>query len=367
MMERVRVGIIGAGKVVRNRHLPALQKIPGVEVRQIWSRNPHKADEMATKFGIPVVVNRWQEIADAPDLDAVVVATPPILHLPATVAALEAGKHVLCQARMARNLREAQTMLHAARASNLVTALYPPRPGLKGDRVMRRLLHEEGFVGDIREVRVTGFELMAEDQRYIWRDDPDVVGVNAMRLGMWVEVLNRWVGPAIRVAAVGKCHRQRRRNLAGEWVEAVVPDSLAVAAELECGATASYHMSNCVASGPGHLIEIYGSTGTLVYQLFAEEIRGANAGIEELQPIEIPPGEERLHSTDAEFIRAIREGTQVSPDFEEGLRYMEFLEATALSLESGTAVSVPPSQAAMDTWGEFLDQSDGNDADKIGL
>jgi predicted dehydrogenase len=362
MMERVRVGIIGAGKVVRNRHLPALQKLPGVEVRQIWSRDSRNAGEVATQFGIPAVVNRWQEIVEAPDLDAVVVATPPVLHLPATVAALEAGKHVLCQARMARNLREAQVMLDAARVSNLVTALYPPRPGLKGDRVMRRLIHEEGFVGEIQEVRVTGLELWDGGQRYQWRDDPDVVGINVMRLGMWVEVLNRWVGPATRVVAVGKCHRRQRRNLDGKWVEASVPDSLAVAAELECGATATYHMSNCAASGPGHLIEIYGASGTLIYQLFAEEIRGARAGSEALRPIEIPPEEERVQSTDADFIRAIREGTQVSPDFEEGLRYMEFLEATALSLQTSTAIPVPPPQAAMDCWGQFLDQSDGDDA-----
>jgi predicted dehydrogenase len=354
-MERVRVGIIGAGRVVRNRHLPALQKIPGVEVRQIWSRNPHKAGEMATEFGIPVVVNRWQEITDAPDLDAVVVATPPILHLPATEAALQAGKHVLCQARMARNLREAQAMLHAARASNLVTALYPPRPGLKGDRVMRRLLHEEGFVGEIQEVRVTGIDLKDDEQHYDWKADPEVVGINVMRLGMWIEVLNRWVGPATRVVAVGTCHRRQRKDLEGKWVEASVPDSLAVAAELECGATASYHMSDCAALGPGHSIEIYGSSRALVYRLFTDEIQGASVGSEMLQPIDISPEEERVQSTDADFIRAIREGTRVSPDFEEGLRYMEFMEAVALSLKTGTAIPVPPPQATMHSWGQYLD------------
>lgn len=141
----------------------------------------------------------------------------------------------------------------------------------------------------------------------------------------------------------------------GNWVEAVVPDSLVLTAELECGASASYHLSNCAACGPGHSIEIYGSSGALVYQLFAEEIRGASAESEKLQPIEIPPEEERLQSTDADFIRAIREGTQVSPDFEEGLRYMEFLEATALSLKTGAVIPVPPPQAAIDSWGQFLD------------
>jgi predicted dehydrogenase len=356
-MKPVRIGIIGAGWVVRNRHLPALGSIPGVEVRLIWSRDHNKARKVATEFGIPKISNRWQEVVESPELDAVVVATPPILHLPATVAALEAGKHVLCQARMARNLKEAQEMLRAARASRLVTALYPPRPGLKGDRVMRRLL-QEGFVGDIREVRVTAMTLAESGEGYHWKTDPDVVGVNAMTMGLWVEILNRWVGPATTVVATGKVHHKRRRTLEGEWTEAVVPDSLVVAAELECGATASYHLSTCASFGPGNSIEIYGSRGALIYQLSTDEIRGASTGSENLEPITIPPDEERLHSTDAEFIRAIREGTQVSPDFAEGVRYMAFCEAAAISLKTGTTVPVPPPQPAMYSWGRFLQDND---------
>lgn len=348
-MEHIRIGIIGAGWVARNRHLPALKNVPGVEVRSIWSRDPGKARDVAAEFEIPTVSNHWQEIVESSELDAVVIATPPALHLPATVAALASGKHVLCQARMARNLREAQEMLHAARASKLVTALYPARPGLKGDRVMRRLLHDERFVGEIREVRVTGMSFADQRDGYEWTADPDVVGINAMTLGMWAEVLNRWVGPATRVLATGKTHRNQRQTREGELAKAVVPDSLAVAADLECGATASYQFSTCAAFGPGHSIEIYGSRGALVYQLFTEEIRGASEGSEQIQPIAISQEEERSQSTDAEFIQAIREGTKVNPDFEEGLRHVEFCEAVAISLKTGAAVSVPP-QAAMETW-----------------
>jgi predicted dehydrogenase len=329
-----------------------------VEVRLIWSRDQNKARELAAEFGIPGISHRWQEIVESPEVDAVVVAAPPVLHLPATLAALEAGKHVLCQARMARNLSEAQEMLRAAGASRLVTALYPPRPGLKGDHVMRRLLHKEGFVGDIREARVTAMTLAEPGEGHYWKTDPDVVGINAMTLGLWVEVLNRWLGPATRVMATGKTHHRRRRTLDGEWAEAAVPDSLVVAAELECGAAASYHLSTCAAFGPGNSIEIYGSRGALIYQLSTDEIRGASTGSENLEPITIPPDEERLHSTDAEFIRAIREETQVSPDFAEGVRYMAFCEAVAISLKTGTAVRVPPPQPAMYSWNRLLQDND---------
>ncbi len=350
-MENLRVGIIGAGGVATSRHLPALKKIPGVETSAIWSRDPEKAIAVAEEFNIPATVNSWQDITDSTELDAVIVATPPVLHLPATLRALDAGKHVLCQARMARNLGEAQQMLSAARKSNLVTALYPPRPGLKGDRVMQRLLHKERFVGTVHEVRVNGMAWFGEGwEAFVW--DSDVVGVNMLTLGMWNEVVNRWLGPSVKVAALTTTRQPKRQTGAGDWVEAGVPDSVVVAARLECGASASYHFSGHVACPPAQAIEIYGSTGTLVYDLFADEIRGATTSNPQLVPVSIPPEEQRFQETDALFIRAIREGTPVLPDFEEGIHYMEFCEAVALSAKAGTAVSVPP-QARMDSWNHF--------------
>ena len=353
-MNKVRVGLIGAGKVARDRHLPKLGAIADVELTLVWSRDPDKADRAASDFGFDKSVADWREIVESQEVDAVVIATPPVLHHQATLAALDAGKHVLCQARMARNLREAQEMTQAARDSSLVTALYPPLPGLKGDRTVQRLLHEEDYVGAIRDVRVAGMAFTERPGGYSGQADPEVVGVNAMTLGMWAEVLNRWVGPTKTVAARGKPHHPERMVAGGGVAEAVVPDSLAIAAELECGAIASYHFSSEAAFAPDQAIEIYGSRGAIVYTLFGDDIRGATRGGDELRPIEVPARDVRAQTTDAEFIRAIREGTPVHPDFEEGLRYMEFSEAVAISLLTGTVVSMPP-EPRMDSWGRVLE------------
>ena len=347
-MPGVRVGLIGAGWVAVNRHLPALQKVPEAALNLIWSRNRDKAREVAGLFGVRTTVSRWQDVARSPEVDAVIIATPPVLHLPATVEALQAGKHVLCQARMARNLDEARKMTTAAQESNLVTALYPPLPGLKGDRVMLRLLHDEKYVGQVREVRITGMSVDTDLGSYrSYRWDPEVSGVNTMTLGMWNEVANRWLGPTARVAALAQSHRHRGSTDPG------VPDSVAVAAQLECGATASYHFSNWAAGSPGSRIEIYGDRGALVYRLFAEEIQGLTGADTEFKPVPIPRSERRVQDTDSRFIHAILEGTPVEPSFLEGLLYMQFLEAVALSLKTGRAVSVPP-EPRMKTWGRFL-------------
>ena len=349
-MEKVRVGVIGAGGVARGRHLPRLAAIEEAEVAVIWSRDAAKASGAAAEFGIPKVAREWLEVAESPHVDAVVVATPPVLHLPATVAALSAGKHVLCQARMARNLSEAQQMREAAGSSGLVTALYPPLPGLKGDRTVRRLLHEDGYVGEVREVRVAGLADMPPGDGYSWQLDPEVAGVNTMTLGMWAEVVNRWVGPAQSLTATARRHRAIP---CGEPVLATVPGSVAIAAELECGATASYHFSMHAAFAPPQAIEIYGDRGAVAYNLFGDVLRGATRGQDELRVIDIPEDEVRLQTTDAEFIRAILDGTPVEPSFEEGLRYMEFTEAAAISAHTGEAVMLPP-EPMMKAWGEPL-------------
>ena len=349
MPEKVRVGIIGAGKIAQARHIPLMQSVGDVYITHAWSRTPETAQKAAREFGIPNVVDRWEEIVDSPQIDAVVIATPPNLHLPATLAALDAGKHVLSQARMARNLSEALRMLEASKATDLVTALYPAGFGLKGDRVMRRLLHDEGYVGEILEVRVTSV-VSSIPEVGAWLVDPEVVGVNTMMLGILAEVYNRWFEPPKSLAAAS-----------GEGPLAV-PQSLAIAAELRNGATASFHLSFRVTRGPGSSFEVYGTRGVLDYKLLIErpgglvedeELAGMTESDDGIHPIEMPVHEQRDRTTDSEFIAAIRNGTPVFPDFAEGVRYMEFSEAVAQSVYEGRAISLPP-EPKMDAWGRPL-------------
>jgi predicted dehydrogenase len=92
-----------------------------------------------------------------------------------------------------------------------------------------------------------------------------------------------------------------------------------------------------------------------VYKFFAEEVHGASGGAGTLQPIPIPENEERFHTTDAEFIQAIRGGPKVSPDFAEGVRYTAFCEAVALSVKEGKEVNLSQLQSSMLSWGRRLD------------
>jgi predicted dehydrogenase len=295
------------------------------------------------EFGVPEVETEWRRVVERPDLDAVFIATPPYLHCEATLAALDAGKHVFCQARMARTAGEARAMYERSRQSDRVTMLCPPPNGMRGDRVMRRLLRE-GFVGAVRDVHATGFAASYADANapLHWRQDVDISGYNTLTLGMWIEVLHRWVGPHRKVAAVTRVHTPTRSRAEGGPAAAVrVPDSVAIAAELASGAVGAYHFSGVARFAPANQVQIYGSEGTLLYDLGTEEIRGARVGDAGLAPLPIPPDEERPWTVERDFIDAIRHGTPVEPSFQDGLLYMEFTEAVARAAESGQSVMLP--------------------------
>src|SRR5215469_649961 len=107
----LRVGLIGAGGNTRLRHIPGLRALPDVEIVAVVNRRSASTQAAAREFGIPRTFERWEELVAHPDIDAVVIGTWPYLHCAITLPALEAGKHVLTEARMAMNAAEAHRML----------------------------------------------------------------------------------------------------------------------------------------------------------------------------------------------------------------------------------------------------------------
>src|SRR5205085_4114076 len=135
---------------------PGFRALEDVELVAVCNRRPESTEAVAREFGIPRTYAQWQEVIADPDIDAVLIGTWPYLHCPVTLAALEAGKHVLTEARMAMNAAEARQMLAAARARpELVCQIVPSPFGLRGDRAVREWL-TAGHLGELREVNVVG-------------------------------------------------------------------------------------------------------------------------------------------------------------------------------------------------------------------
>ena len=151
-------------------------------------------------------MQNWADLLALPDLDIVWIGTPPYMHSAITVSALEAGKHVFCQARMSMDLAEAEEMLAASkRYPELVTMLCPPPFGLRGDLLVKKLL-AENYLGRPHHVRLqcfTGAYLNPETPAH-WRQRIEISGLNVLALGIYVEVLQRWLGDITGVFARGK-------------------------------------------------------------------------------------------------------------------------------------------------------------------
>ena len=343
MGTRIRVGVVGAGANTRGMHIPRLQAIDGVEVVSVCNRSHASGARVAAEFGIPEVLPSWQAVVES-EVDAVVIGTWPYLHEPVTVAALQAGKHVLCEARMARDAAEARRMLAASRARpELVAQIVPSPMTLRVDGTMQRLVAER-FLGDLLvvEARVsTGF--LDRDAPLHWRQDADLSGRNIMSMGIWYEAMMRWVGTARRVSAMGRTFVPRRRDASGVLRDAMVPEHVDVTAELHCGAQLHLQVSAVAGLGGGSEVYLFGSDGTIRYDGDTDTVWAGRRGDDALAEVAVRPDEARSWRVEDEFVGAIRgqEEVVLTP-FTVGLQYMEFTDAVARSLAAGCVVPVEP-------------------------
>ena len=115
----LKVGVIGLG-FAGTTHLDAYQKVPNVEVVALAGKEVPRLHELGTTRGVPNLYEDWEDLVARDDLDAVSIGTPNFLHAPIAVAALESGKHVLCEKPLATNGDEAATMVQAAQKANRV-------------------------------------------------------------------------------------------------------------------------------------------------------------------------------------------------------------------------------------------------------
>ena len=114
MSDALRIGIVGAGAISQLAHLPALEKMRGVDVVAICDNDRNKARALADRFGVPDALTDIEDLLELDDLQAVVIATPNHLHEPHVLSALAAGVDVLCERPVALTSRGVERILSAA-------------------------------------------------------------------------------------------------------------------------------------------------------------------------------------------------------------------------------------------------------------
>lgn len=149
-MKRIKVGLVGCGFIGTGKHLPMMKQIEDVEVVAFCDPVIEIAEKAAKQYGTPhaTVCTDYRQVIDCKDIEVVHVCTPNSTHAEITVAALKAGKHVMCEKPMAKTSAEAKMMLDTAKSTNKkLTISYQNR--FRKDSQFIKKICDNGELGDI--------------------------------------------------------------------------------------------------------------------------------------------------------------------------------------------------------------------------
>ncbi len=341
--DSVRVGLIGAGENVREVMIPGFRRIQECELIAVANTSLASSERVASEFGIPRAYANWKELLDDGDVDAVCIGTWPYMHHTLTLASLDAGKHVLCQARMSNNAREAREMLAASlRHPDLVCQLVPTSTSYRIDNVLRGLI-AEGYLGELLTVEVQRQLRSFADfgGELDWRHDQEFSGFNIMNIGSTYESLMRWVGRGTRIMAMASVHVPYRRDATGVPRSVAMPDHVDILYELANGAQVHMRASESTGLSNGNQTWLHGSEGTIHIDE-RQAVFAGRRGDSNLQEVPNPPASQARYRVEEEFVNAIRGLERVTlTTFEVGAHYMEWTEAVHRSAQTGHAVHLP--------------------------
>ena len=190
----IKIGIIGCGGIAIGKHLPALKKIPGVEMVAFCDIIRQRAEDAAKKYGVDgaKVYEDYKELLKDESIQVVHVLTPNRSHSFITVDALESGKDVMCEKPMAINSEEAKKMLDAAkRTGKLLTIGYQNR--FRNDSLYLKQEAEKGVFGDIYYAKATALRRRAVPTWGVFLNEYEQgggplidIGTHALDLTLWV-------------------------------------------------------------------------------------------------------------------------------------------------------------------------------------
>ncbi|MFN7457210.1 MAG: Gfo/Idh/MocA family protein [Gemmatimonas sp.] len=365
----VHVGLLGAGTWAQGAHLPGYARDPRCKVVAIADPVREKAEAFAREFDIPHVYDSHEALLAHHGLDAVDVCTPSATHFALSWAALEAGKHVLCEKPVAYDYAETRRAAALAAAKGLKTKLgftFRYSPGM---RYMKALI-DEGFIGE--PFIFNGFE-----QNSQWLDPQNPlrqVDHTADQSRLQVSSLEGYGAPIMDIGhlcmgsrfaqVVGTMKNfipERMVRATGTMMRMNIDDGDIFIGEFANGAIGSIQTSFVtVGNYPGIEARVYGSKGALICRMVeengvAETLKAASADAVEFRELEIP---QRFYPTGGSpreswrslfyanlthsFISEIRGDVAGNEgNFEDGAHVQELINAVERSYRQRRWVSIP--------------------------
>ena len=353
-----RVGIIGLGFGAQV-HLPAFQS-EGWDVVAAHSRNRDKARKAADAAGVEDVHTDPMELIRRNDIDAVAISTPPRTHHPLVMAALEAGKHVLCEKPFALNAREAAEMRDAA-AKRRRTAMVAHEFRYTPQRAYIKQLLADGHIGRFQLCTVELFldrYVLAAPRPLTWQAFKSEGGGLLGALGShYIDGLRDWFGEIASVSGqLATLRPDVLDEATGKIVKAETDDTFFFTLNFVNGGMATMIASFATTPTRGARIAVMGDEGTLLAEqagpnptddgVVIASRKGAPFA-ELATPLRYTPFKDaRDHRLMAfrmlvkEFTKAIGQGTSPSPNFTDGWRCQQALDGVRESSEAGRTVKL---------------------------
>ena len=220
-MQKFRVGIIGVGGIANGKHMPALSKLENVEMVAFCDIIEERAVKGAEKYGTPdaKVYTDYRDLIARDDIDVVHICTPNLYHAEMTVAALESGKHVMCEKPMAINYEGAKAMVEAAkRTGKKLTIGYQSRH--RADSQYLKSYIDDGGLGEIYYAKALAVRRRAVPTWGVFLDEEKQgggplidIGTHALDLTLWFMDNYRWES----VMGVSYKKVSQRENAANAW------------------------------------------------------------------------------------------------------------------------------------------------------
>ena len=261
----LRVGFIGTGWADRIQ-IPAF-RLGGLTIQAIASAHVERAQAAAARQDIPDVHATWHELIESDRVDIVSICAPPPLHREMAVAALQAGKHVICEKPTALNVAEAEAMLAAAQAAPNQLAIIDHELRFHPQRRQLRQLVKDGYVGTVLHVQLErlGGERLNPAQPWSWWSDADQGGGILGAVGSHLIDLARWlVGRTEALTAqfqIGQLYRHDASTGTDRPVTA--DDHAQLLLRFANGARGSITVSGLTPGGYGMSILVVGTKGAL--------------------------------------------------------------------------------------------------------
>jgi len=200
-MSKIRWGVLGVAKIATVKVIPAMQQSDLCEIAGIASRTAEKSQEAAARLGIAKSYGSYEDLLADPDIDAVYNPLPNHLHVPWSIKALEAGKHVLCEKPIGLTADEGQQLVDAGKSHpqlKLMEAfMYRHHP----QWVTAKKLVKEGGIGELRTIQSFFSYFLSDPENY--RNHADWGGGGLMDIGCYPISLSRFIFDAEPASVTG--------------------------------------------------------------------------------------------------------------------------------------------------------------------